>query len=71
MAVIKKEIAVGITDEIEAALATASAFTGLKVSQFARIALVEKLSREQFMQHPGFSHLQKTSGQQQQSNPPT
>ena len=56
---ILSEISVGITPEIQQALETAVAFSGIKSSQYARIALVEKLVREQFMPHPGFSHLEK------------
>jgi hypothetical protein len=33
----------------------------IKASQYARIALVEKLCREQFMQHPGLAHLEKSA----------
>jgi len=44
-ATIKTELAVGVTDEIQAALETAVAFSGIKASQYARIALVEKLIR--------------------------
>jgi hypothetical protein len=62
-ATIKREIAVGITDQIEAALENAVAFSGIKSSQYCRIALVEKLCREQFMQHPGLAHLEKTAAQ--------
>jgi hypothetical protein len=57
---IKREIAVGVTDEILNALENAVAFSGIKSSQYARIALVEKLCREQFMQHPGLAHLKKS-----------
>ncbi len=69
---IKKEIAVGITSQIEAALENAVAFSGIKASQYARIALVEKLCREQFMQHPGLAHIEKSAqknGLQAQLNP--
>jgi hypothetical protein len=58
---IKTEIAVGVTDEIQVALENAVAFSGIKASQYARIALVEKLCREQFMQHPGLAHLEKSA----------
>ena len=58
-ATIKRDIAVGVTDEILAALENAVAFSGIKSSQYARIALVEKLCREGFMQHPGINWRQK------------
>ena len=58
-ATIKKEIAVGVTDEIHEALEVAVVFSGIKASQYARIALVEKLCREQFLTHPGFTRLEK------------
>ena len=45
IAKIKTELAVGVTAEIQAALETAVAFSGIKASQYARIALVEKLSQ--------------------------
>jgi hypothetical protein len=60
-ATIKREIAVGITDQIEAALENAVAFSGIKSSQYCRIALVEKLCREQFMQHSGIAHMEKSA----------
>jgi hypothetical protein len=43
--------------EIQAALETAVAFSGIKASQYARIALVEKLARENFLEHPGVTYL--------------
>jgi hypothetical protein len=58
---IKTELAVGVTEEIRSAPENAVAFSGIKASQYARIALVEKLCREQFMQHPGLAHLQNKS----------
>jgi hypothetical protein len=57
MARIKTELAVGVTAEIQAALETAVAFSGIKASQYARIALVEKLAREKFLEHPGVTYL--------------
>ncbi len=69
---ILSEMSVGLTPEIQAALENAVAFSGIKASQYARIALVEKLCRERFMQHPGIAHLEKAAqqnGQQPQLNP--
>jgi hypothetical protein len=63
---IKTELAVGVTDEIRAALEVAVEFTGIKASQFARIALVEKLTRENWMRHPGLAHIEKSAS----INPP-
>ena len=37
---IKTELAVGVTDEIQAALETAVHYSGIKASRYARIALV-------------------------------
>ena len=39
---IKTELAVGVTDEIQAALETAVHYSGIKASQYARIALVRE-----------------------------
>jgi hypothetical protein len=58
---IKTELAVGVTAEIQAALETAVHYSGIKASQYARIALVEKLTREQFMRHPGVVYLEKAA----------
>jgi hypothetical protein len=46
---ILSDLSVGVTPEIQEALETAVAFSGIKASQYARIALVEKLVREQFL----------------------
>jgi hypothetical protein len=61
---IKTELAVGVTDEIRSALENAVAFSGIKASQYARIALVEKLCREQFMQRPGLARFEKSAATQ-------
>lgn len=53
----KTDLSVALTAEIQAALETAVAFSGIKASQYARIALVEKLTREQFLEHPGVTFL--------------
>jgi hypothetical protein len=67
-ATIRTEVAVGVTDEIQSALETAVAFSGIKASQYVRIALVEKLVREQFMQHPGLSRLERTTQKNSELN---
>jgi hypothetical protein len=64
---IKTDLSVGITEQIEAALENAVAFSGIKASQYARIALVEKLCREQFMQHPGLAQVRKSANKSQPS----
>jgi len=58
---VKIDRAAGLTDEIDAALKIACEFSGLKMSQFLRIAALEKLVREGFMQHPGLTHLKNNS----------
>jgi hypothetical protein len=58
---IKTDMSVGITNEIAEALGVAIAFSGLKASQYARIGLVEKLCRENFLRHPGLAHLEEAS----------
>jgi hypothetical protein len=50
---IKTELAVGITEEIKNALEIATDFCGMKPSQYGRQAIVEKLVREGFLEHPG------------------
>jgi hypothetical protein len=57
VAKIKTDRAAGLTDEIDSALKIACEFSGLKMSQFLRIAALEKLVREGYMQHPGLAHL--------------
>jgi hypothetical protein len=56
---IKSELAVGVTPEIREAVEIACEFTGMKQSQFCRIALVEKLVRDNWLKHPGLVHLEK------------
>jgi hypothetical protein len=51
------EVSVGLTPEIQAALETAAAFSGITASAYGRIALIEKLTREQFLEHPGVTFL--------------
>jgi hypothetical protein len=60
---ILSDLSVGVTAEIAEALETAVAFSGIKASQYARIALVEKLVREQFLKHPGLTRIEKTGRQ--------
>jgi hypothetical protein len=58
---ILSDLSVGVTAEIAEALETAVAFSGIKASQYCRIALVEKLVREQFLKHPGLTRMEKSS----------
>lgn len=53
MALVKTDLVVGITDEINSTLKIATAFTGLKPSQYGRLAILEKLVRDGYMKHPG------------------
>ncbi len=57
MAKIKRERMIGITDAIDAALAMVEDFSGLKPSQYCRQAILEKLVRDGFMQHPAAARL--------------
>jgi phage portal protein BeeE len=48
-----KEMSVGLTPEIEAALNIAVEFEGIKASQFGRLAILERLVARGYMNHPG------------------
>ncbi len=52
------ELSVGLTPEIHLALESAVAFSGVKASVYGRIALVEKLCRENFLTHPGVAFVE-------------
>ncbi len=56
MAKIKRERMIGLTENIEAALMMVEDFSGLKPSQYCRQAILEKLVRDGFMQHPAAAH---------------
>jgi hypothetical protein len=47
------ELSVGLTPELQNAVKLASEFSGMKPSQLGRMALVEKMVRDGFMEHPG------------------
>jgi hypothetical protein len=64
------EISVGLTPEIQDALDTAVAFTGIKSSQLARIALTEKLCRDGFLKHPGQTRLEQKAAKSTPIKPP-
>jgi hypothetical protein len=57
MAKIKRERMIGITDAIDTALAQVEDFTGLKPSQYCRMAIQQRLVADGFMQHPAAAHL--------------
>ena len=63
MAKIKRERMIGLTDAIEAALATVEDFCGLKPSQFCRQAIIEKLVRDGYMAHPAAAHFNNNNPQ--------
>jgi hypothetical protein len=58
MAKIKRERMIGITDAMDTALLLVEDFTGLKPSAYCRVAILERLVKDGFMQHPGASRLQ-------------
>lgn len=64
MAKIKRERMVGLTDQIDAALMLVEDFSGLKPSQYCRQAILEKLVRDGFMQHPATAHLKNNNSPQ-------
>jgi hypothetical protein len=49
---IKVDRIIGLTDEADENLKIACQFTGMTISQYGRIAIIEKLCRDGFMQHP-------------------
>ena len=51
-----KEMSVGLTPEIEAALNVAVEFEGIKPSQFGRLAILERLVQRGYMEHPGIKN---------------
>jgi hypothetical protein len=61
VAKIKRERMIGLTDAIDAALAMVEDFSGLKPSQYCRQAILERLVRDGYMQHPGAVHLNKNN----------
>lgn len=55
---IEREISVGLSKEIEAALNVAVEFEGIKASQFGRMAILERLVQRGYMRHPGIQNYQ-------------
>lgn len=58
LAKIEREISVGLSKEIEAALNVATAFEGIKASQFGRMAILERLVARGYLKHPGIQSYQ-------------
>jgi hypothetical protein len=56
---IKLLLTVGVTNEIKNALEIAAEFGGSTCSQVARQAILEKMVREGFMQHPMAAYQQQ------------
>jgi hypothetical protein len=57
---IKVDRQVGLTTEIDEKLKIACEFTGMTISQFGRIAVLEKLVRDGFMAHPAMARMQNS-----------
>ena len=57
---IKIDRQIGLTAEADENLKIAAEFTGMTISQYGRIAIIEKLCRDGFMQHPIVSRPQKS-----------
>jgi diketogulonate reductase-like aldo/keto reductase len=57
---ILSEMSVGLTPEIAKALNVATEFSGLKPSQYGRMAILERLVREGFLRHPGISNYENS-----------
>jgi len=58
---IDSELAVGVADEIRAAVEIASTFTGLNPTQIGRQVLVEKLCRDGFLHDSGLKYQNSTN----------
>ena len=61
---ISREVAIGVTEEINGALSVACDFLAMKQSQYGRIAILEKLAREGYLKHPSYpNHGERKSWQ--------
>ena len=49
------------TDAIDTALALVEDFTGLKASAYCRVAILERLVKDGFMQHPASARFQNNN----------
>ena len=58
------EMSVGLTPEIAKALNIATEFSGLKPSQYGRMAILERLVREGFLKHPGITNYESLTNKQ-------
>ena len=63
---IKNEMTLGISDEMKTALEIAVAFVGTTASQYARQAILEKLVRERFIEHPLHRRLGNSHAHEEQ-----
>jgi len=63
------DLAVGITPEIDAALTLVSDAWGIRPSQYARQAIIQRLVTEGFMQHPMAAKMQKPAAPQAAAAP--
>lgn len=59
---ILNEVSVGLTPEISAALSVATQFSGLTPSAYGRMAILERLVRENFLRHPGIAAYETING---------
>jgi hypothetical protein len=57
---IKIDRQIGVTAEIDENLKIAAEFSGMTISQYGRLAILEKLCREGFMQHPAVARFQNS-----------
>jgi hypothetical protein len=64
MAKIKRERMIGVTVAIDTALGMVEDFTGLKPSQYCRVAILERLVKDGFMAHPAAAHLHNNNSPQ-------
>ena len=64
VAQITSELMVGVTEKIKNALAIACDDIGMKPSQFARQAIVEKLVRDGFMSRPNLQRSNNSAPQE-------
>jgi len=59
---VTEELSVGLTAEIWAGLQAATEIEGSKPSQFGRRAIMEKLVREGYLQHPAQKYVNAANG---------
>jgi hypothetical protein len=59
---VTEELSVGLTGEMLHALIIATQFQGMKPSQYGRQAILERLVREGFLQHPAQALMNAANG---------